>query len=359
MTTLAVLALVGGFGVSAASAQAAVELCQGHPVTIAATATGVPVTGTEGSDVIGVGRFTDVQIDAKGGDDIVCGGRWSTIYGGPGADSFSGVPSTTLAYSDAASGVDIDLASGSVLDGGEVDTVAGIHRVQGSPYDDTFVGTAGRDDYNSGDYYTPELEDVLVHGDTVDAGAGDDTVRVRLGDVDLGAGDDLATVAGGTVNGGAGDDELYLVTSGVANGGPGADIIRPSVSTEEFGEPQEDARLLVNGGAGRDVIVHPVAYTVGEFCPGVCAVGDLRGGPGRDVLTFLSRGAVDLAVGKARSAHSRSQVRSVESVVGSDEDDVLRGNAARNRLVGNGGRDVLVGRGGRDVAVGGTGRDRC
>ncbi|GAA4691473.1 hypothetical protein GCM10023349_02720 [Nocardioides conyzicola] len=360
MGAMALLALgVSGIAVATTPAQAAGATCQGHAVTIAATGTGRPVTGTDGPDVISSVGFTDVTIDAKGGDDIVCAGRDSVIEGGPGADSFSGVRSTMLAYNVAAAGVQVDLAAGTVVDGGETDTVTGIHAVMGSKYDDTFVGTASRDTYNSGDYYVAASEDVLVDGDHVAMGAGDDSARVRLGSVDLGAGDDDATVAGGTVTGGAGDDELYLVTNGVAKGGPGDDSIYPIVSTVDFGLPPQGSRLVVHGGAGRDVILHPVVNREGDACSAVCAVADLDGGGGRDTLRFVNRGVVDLAAGRSRTEHGRATLRSFEDVLGSSGPDVIRGDARANRLVGGRGNDVLVGRGGRDTAIGGPGQDRC
>jgi Ca2+-binding RTX toxin-like protein len=353
-TTGAVLVLVVAAGVVtvARPARAAETTCQGRAVTITATGTGRAVTGTDGPDVISTVDFSDIQIDAKGGDDIVCAGRSSTIQGGPGADSFSGVPTTQLAFSYAQSGVRIDLAAGTAVDGGETDTLTGIRKVQGSRYDDTFVGTARRDVYDSGDYYVAPQEDVLVNGDSVDTGAGDDEVSIRLGTVDLGSGDDHARGSGSTVAGGAGDDEILLGSGGTARGGPGRDWLAGAFNPESA--VIAPRAFVLTGGPGNDRILPLVGWQP-EGGPVV------DGGGGRDVIDLRQNPAVkvDLAAGTVRAGSGRSMIGSFEGVVGTRHADVIRGDSRRNLLEGGPGDDVLVGRGGRDTAVGGPGRDRC
>ncbi len=335
-------------------ASAAEATCQGHAVTIAATGTGRAVTGTDGPDVISSVGFTDVVIDAKGGDDIVCAGRWSTILDGPGADTFSGVRSTTLGYTNATAGVHIDLSAGTVVDdGGATDTVIGIHKVLGSQYDDTFIGSPGDDDYNSGDVFSTPRNDVI------DMGAGDDVVRTKFGTVNLGGGDDEAVVVGSTVDGGYGDDEITLAEGGTANGGPGRDGLAAVADRED---PVITPRAFVlRGGPGADRISPILGWHEDDV---------LDGGRGLDTLD-LERGSavtVDLLAHTVQFQSGRTTFAAFEDVVGSRYADVLRGNFLHNRLVGKGGDDLLVGRGGRDTliggkgfdrAIGGAGRDRC
>lgn len=103
-TTLALagLALVAAGLPLAGAAQAAVETCQGEEATIVSTAGDQVVDGTEGDDVIVVrddddGRIYALNLDAKGGDDIICisgqldpdvvGEGGALVYGGAGEDS--------------------------------------------------------------------------------------------------------------------------------------------------------------------------------------------------------------------------------------------------------------------------------
>jgi len=344
-----VLALAAAAVTVARPGQAAVAPCQGHEVTISATRDSQEIKGTDGDDVISTAGFDRVTVWDGGGNDLVCAttGRHAFLVSGPGSDGFVGGPTTTISYSQATAAVRIDLASGTVVDGADTDTVAGIHRVVGTSYADTFVGSDGDDTFTSWGAGDAPWDDAVV----VRSGAGDDTVRAEGGgDIDLGPGDDEAVVVKGTVDGGAGDDELQLVGSGVANGGPGRDLLTATAGVEDYGPSGEGARLVVNGGAGRDVIAQP--STPGR--------ADVDGGSGRDTLTFGGRRAVvDLAAGSSRTGYGRASLRSIENVVGSSRDDVIRGNSADNRLTGGGGIDVLIGRGGRDTAVGGPGRDRC
>ena len=356
----AVLALVGsGFAVATTPAQATGELCQGQPVTISATARGQEIAGTDGADVISTAGFNQVVVLASAGDDVVCAttGRNALLLGGPGADSFAGGPTTKLSYYYSESGVQIDLAAGTVVDGGETDTVSGIHTLTGSLWADTFVGGPGDDSYSSSGDHSATYD----NDDDVRTGGGDDLVHIeRGGTVDLGPGDDTALVADGTIDGGTGDDVIAVVMSGAANGGPGRDVLSATVDAEDTRAPSEGDRFELNGDGGRDLIYQPSGVLQGGYrCPTICGRADVDGGTGRDTLSVRERGVVDLAAGRARTPRGRSHLISVENVVGSPRDDVIRGDSAANRLVGGGGNDVLLGRGGRDTAFGGPGRDRC
>jgi Ca2+-binding RTX toxin-like protein len=59
---------------------------------------------------------------------------------------------------------------------------------------------------------------------------------------------------------------------------------------------------------------------------------------------------VDLRAGTA-SGQGADELRGIEGIWGSREDDVLRGDEVRNAIVGSLGDDELQGRGGRDVAI--------
>jgi hypothetical protein len=159
--------------------------------------------------------------------------------------------------------------------------------------------------------------DVLEVG--VDAGAGDDVVRV-VGDfgtyVDGGEGTDRVT-------GGAGED--------IVLGGPGADVVR--------------------GGAGDDVLVGDGPF--GSDSPEVAPSPDaIDGGPGgADRVSFEKRRAgvrIDLAAGTAAEDH----LISVEDAQGGMGDDVLLGNDGPQFFEDSEGVDAVDGRGGDDQIVG-------
>jgi serralysin len=69
---------------------------------------------------------------------------------------------------------------------------------------------------------------------------------------------------------------------------------------------------------------------------------------------------IDLNIVGAQSTRSQGTdtLNSIESVSGSQFNDVITGDAGTNDLTGNGGNDVLYGRGGSDTLIGGDGDDR-
>jgi Ca2+-binding RTX toxin-like protein len=374
------LALVAGG--PAGPAGAAPPECQGQSATIVAVTDRQQLQGTEGADVISTAGFTNVTVRAGGGDDLVCAtGRHDSaqIYGdegddtlvdvdvrgkrtnydkdtelfaGPGSDHFIANRDTWIIYKRAAASVSID-AAGTVVDGSDTDTFVGSPKIQGTRFSDTYVGTPGNDRYVSGDQWNERNDP-----DIITTGAGDDSVWAFRGSVSLGPGDDFARVSGGTVTGGEGRDDISLRRGGTASGGPGADRLEtssyPSAEIEE-------SRYRLSGGPGNDVLTAPYAWNSDRNgCPRFCARGSLEGGPGMDTLDLNQRrSVVDLAAGRVRVQGGVSKIGFFERVLGSHYDDVIRGDARRNRFEGTRGADVLVGRGGADVLIGGRGRDRA
>jgi Ca2+-binding RTX toxin-like protein len=246
-----------------------------------------------------------------------------------------------------------------VVDGGETDTVVGFHRARGTAYHDTFVGTSGDDSYTSYTDYAVDPHE--KDGDIVETGDGDDDVSAFGGEIDLGPGDDRGKVVRGAIQGGTGDDQVAVVMDGTARGGPGDDVVAGWVDAEELGHGYADDRLELIGGPGRDEFTQPgVSAQADNHCPGFCAHADIGGGSGRDTFKIGSyRGVVDLEAGRARTKNARSELSSIEHVVGGPRSDVIRGDGGRNHLDGGRGDDVLVGRGGDDILHGGQGHDRA
>ena len=344
--------------------------------------------GTDGPDVI-AGYAGDDVLHGLGGDDILCGGAGQdslvggtgadelyggtdakvaedtdyylyygdTLSGGPGSDTLDGGLDPrhdgsvdSMAFEDLATGVEVDLAVGAAISGGDTDTIVGpVSSVTGTDHDDVLLGS--------------DADETLI------GGAGSDHVDGRAGDdwVDGGEGADQRsdrmpnTVLGGpghdTVDGDLGDDLL--------RGGPGGDLIQAGQGVDRsYGGPGDDT---VNDEAGPD--------------PGQV----LDGGPGRDYLGGLAlldghgrfrarvTGRIDLAAGTLRAHTDRvrwsvalrhmedvSSQRGAWTLYGTDGPDYLSAGFLREpvRIFARGGNDQLYGSDRDDLLDGGPGRDR-
>ena len=137
----------------------------------------------------------------------------------------------------------------------------------------------------------------IVGNDTLDGGAGDDLI-------DGGFGDDLLI-------GGSGNDTLI--------GGSGDDVLR--------------------GGSGQD---------------------SLDGGEGTDTADHSDIGVgvtVDLGAGTASYGMVNETLTSIENVIGSTQDDVIRGDGGVNIIEAGEGDDRIIWTGGEDTYNGGDGFD--
>lgn len=202
----------------------------------------------------------------------------------------------------------------------------------GGPGADVIEGTAGRD---------------VIHGL-----GGNDTIT-GLGGADVvcgGNGDDVLLGGGGkdTLIGGRGADELR---GGAGHdtlaGGGGNDLLLGEAGNDRLDDGWGADQA--SGGAGAD-----------RFFP---AGGNdrLDGNAGWDWVDHRHTGSaatVDLRKGISESSKSgRDTLSGIERARGTNHDDELIGNGARNVLQGARGDDVLRGRGGADKLVGNGGDD--
>jgi Ca2+-binding RTX toxin-like protein len=210
-----------------------------------------------------------------------------------------------------------------------------------------------------------------VRVDTIDAGAGTDTLRLVLRQGNTFEVEESGTVRtassvfsgfelfGLELQGKAnviatadGDDVITVVTTAVSNddlsgaggddkisGGYGADLLKGEDGEDVLnGEAGDDT---LNGGSGSDV---------------------LDGGAGSDTAGYVgaTRGVtVTVADGRqdTRGAGIDTLV-SIENLNGSAFNDVLTGSFSANVLQGFGGNDILQGLDGDDILVGAVGADR-
>lgn len=365
------------------SAARSAPTCFDRAATIVAT--GGEVQGTAGSDVI-VGSAGKDRIYGNGGHDFICGrGGRDFLSGGPGddrlmgergGDSLVGAKGRDRTFGGPARDRIHDWRGNDRLEGGTGDDwfyTAG-------PGDDLLFGGAG-DDTLGQDSDDDRLRGGAGH-DTVDyctvvdlqgsGGCTDHALRV-----DLQAGTMTVRKMGndGFLRGGPGTDRLFAVES-VTSGG-GKDVLLGNRADNTLqGDWGHD---LVKGRGGDDrLIFSQRARLYGG--PGDDQLSFrarvIYGGPGSDVMVgFLPPWeayslVVDLAQGTAYMAHFdiTTELHSVEGAYGSEEDDVLRGDAGSNLILGGPGDDGLFGRrgddnldGGRgnDSAAGGPGQDRC
>jgi len=127
--------------------------------------------------------------------------------------------------------------------------------------------------------------------------------------------------------------------------GPGI-ILGTNAADEIWGRGGND--ILV-GGAGNDWLI------------GGAGADSLSGEAGIDGVSYCQSEAgvsVDLASGTGRGGDAQGdRLESIESVDGTNYDDVLIGNSGANTLRGGRGTDILRGGAGADTLDGGTGLD--
>lgn len=154
--------------------------------------------------------------------------------------------------------------------------------------------------------------------------------------------DDTINGLGGNdvINGFDGDDTIFAGSGNdVVNGGNGRDILH--------GEDGDD---VLNGDAGND-----------DFFGG-SGSDSLNGGAGQDRVFYsdamagITANFINQSLNTGDAAGD--SYNSIESITGSNFDDVITSGNDNNDLIGLGGNDVLVGARGRDRLFGGDGEDR-
>lgn len=221
------------------------------------------------------------------------------------------------------------------------------------------------------------------HYGAVDAGAGDDDIRVTGGLFSLlgGSGADRLDATGAMsanvdysdhtagvtvrLNGladdgaaGEGDNVLGPVTG--IGGGSGNDLLEAGPRASGLfggggddtlvGSPERDTLI---GGDGDDQLL---AGDASDSLLGDAGADVLSGGPGLDEVSYYGAAPLRLSIGDGPNdgaAGEGDDIRGdVEGLNGGFGDDILIGDDDPNRLMGFGGRDVLRGEGGGDELFG-------
>ena len=336
------------------------------------------VVGTAGADKITGNTLANTISGGGGADTLVGGGGNDTIDGGAGADQITGgVGIDLVSYANSAA-VNIDLGTKTYA-GGEAagDTLTEIEGV---------IGSNGADTLTSG-----KESNVLSGGngnDTLTAGDGNDTLNGGFGDDRLLMGVFLTGLD--KLDGGAGDDTVVLDGNYAAGVALSATSL-VNIETVEL-TTGNNYRLSLNtgsgpfsltvdgGGLGANSLFITAAGTAGMVAIGAAAADTMTGGSGSDVLRggagadVLNGGAgndtvdysgsaavtVNLALATAQVSGGDAngdKLTAIESAIGSNFGDVIKGTSGINQLDGSGGNDTLAGGAGADYLIGGTGTD--
>jgi Ca2+-binding RTX toxin-like protein len=163
--------------------------------------------------------------------------------------------------------------------------------------------------------------------DTIQGGAGDDS---------LSSGGFDSADGGNSLTGGAGNDTLHgSEGNDLLNAGDGNDTVYANGGND-----------TLRGGAGNDELISGLGADLQD------------GGPGRDGVFYTERSegiVVDLdnARGDDGEPGEGDSTFNVEDIYATTADDVLTGNDADNAIYGSGGQDTIAGLGGDDLLEGG------
>ncbi|MBL4645737.1 MAG: hypothetical protein JKY99_04690 [Rhizobiales bacterium] len=344
------------------------------------------VVGSNFADTL-TGDAQANRLSAGDGDDILQGsGGDDILNGGAGADSIDGGAGFDVAdYSDAEQGVAVDLVNGGLSTGpngndfsgadSNGDTFTSIEKVVGSSKDDYILGDALANTLEGGAgddvLVGRDGDDVITGGsgndvldggegaDILDGGEGSDTVDYSLAatgiNVDLDAGGAAGSALGDTyidMENVIGTDHNDVIAgnseTNEISGGLGADLL--------WGEGGDD---VLRGGAGDDVLL---GGSGDDLLLGGAGADALEGGLGVDRASYETATAgltIDLADESNNTGDALGDAyTSIESIRGSNFDDVMTGNADGNRIDGLDGDDLLSGGAGSDDLRGDAGNDK-
>ncbi len=314
------------------------------------------------------GLAGDDTLNGNGGDDTLTGGDGAdTVNGGAGDDVLVINNLASLFGDTFAGGADTDTirvsASGSIQEFLlSQATLSGIERIQ-------FASTTGDNAYvyvNSSQFGAGLSTNLQLTGSAIT-----DLLQVIMSApgsfstsaftfVNWGA-NDLVVVAGST-----GDDTItgsaqrdwFLASQGndSVSGGGGDDDLRGQDGNDSlFGGDGADR---LEGGAGVDSLFGNAGI---DILIGGAGADFMGGGDGIDAVHYFDSTAVavDLQAGTGLFGDAQGDTYgSIESVVGSPENDVLYGrDFVTDTLAGFDGNDVLMGRYGADNLFGGAGSD--
>jgi Ca2+-binding RTX toxin-like protein len=265
-------------------------------------------SGAGGSDTLL--RFEGI-VGSPYADTLTGDGAGNRINGGAGNDTIAGGGGFDYAvYSEASSGVTVNLGAGTTSGPDGVDALSGIEGVIGSPYSDLLIGDAG--------------------GNHLQGGAGNDRLRGAAGNDTLDGGDGFNVVDYSTASGAVNVN----LGAGTASGADGNDVL--ANFDQVVGSPFADTLTgsdgidFLNGGLGND------------------RLDGAGGGDYADYKDASGPVTVNLATRSSSGADGNDTLANIENVRGSGWGDTLTGDDAENFFRPMGGNDTVAGGGGSD-----------
>ena len=377
------------------------------------TAENLPLDGRGGLRIVGgtvdigaVEQFDDETINGTAGDNTIIGGAGTDFLDGfAGNDTLDGGDEDDMLFGRGGSDILIGGAGADLLDGGgstdtaSYETAAAGLRADlqnpatntGEALGDTYIGLEDLTGSGSADQLFGDTDDNTIKGLT-----GMDRLVGRNGDDKLFGGGGADVLIGGAgadaLIGGGNTDAVSYET---AMSGVRAVLQNPAINTGDAagdtyanvedltGSDHADQLIgdgnvnTIKGLAGNDRLVgrdgDDSLFGGGDNdrLEGGLGADILNGGGGQDRAQYELATAgvtVDLDNAAANAGEAAGDsFASIENVLGSKFDDVLRGDAGDNKLLGNAlddklsgraGNDLLIGGGGVDELFGGTGDDR-
>ncbi|MBU1052976.1 MAG: putative Ig domain-containing protein [Proteobacteria bacterium] len=318
-------------------------------------AKGFEISGTETDDLIS-GTNTNDTITTFGGDDIINAGQGNdTIDGGSGNDTYifnlgDGIDTIIDATAQNAgnmvefgAGISISDLNLKVEDNAlviEVGQNGDALRLEGFNPDDAY-GVHAVEEFKFSDGSVFTYADILGLGFTFTGTSGSDELSGTSADDTFipGTGND-------DIYGGTGNDSYYF------NTGDGADIINDESTLEApntliFGAGiiPDDIRL------SHDPDLNILIITPGNSGDSISITGfDANDPYGSHAIEYFQfEGGQILTYGEL--------IDRGFDIIGANEDDILSGTAAVDRIYGNSGNDTLAGGMGNDILTGGEGDD--
>ena len=390
----------------------------GIDAPLTGTTEGDLLLGLSGDDILEGGEGDDQLFGGKHHDTLRGGAGADTLYGGRGNDILEGGAdndileggggvvdtfdggggSDTISYASSTDGVDVNLAlnffSGGDATGDSIVAVGSIENIRGSIYGDTLTGDTGANTLDGGvgaDTYVFEGDygDDTIQGDDSDAAGSINrlyfrdagifsisVVREAEGDIRIDTSDgnsvtiDATSYADGrySIHYGAGNTLLTTlsVTTADSNelvaGTAGNDFLLGLAEGHTYRGFAGNDRLY--GGDGNDILLGGADDDILEGGAGDDLFG---GGSGSDTLSYASSTDgvdVDLALNifsggdAAGDGIAAGAGGTIENIIGSRQDDTLRGDTGGNILRGGAGVDMLFGNAGVDFLRGGSGNDQ-
>ncbi|MFH1346539.1 MAG: hypothetical protein ABIL01_35910 [Pseudomonadota bacterium] len=289
---------------------------------------------------VGTDTLSSIEnVRTGSGDDAVAGnGATNVLDGGAGID--------TVSYYAVSSGVVLDLAGQTGVDGTSTDTLLNFENANGTAYNDAISGTAAANVLNGLGGIDTISYYLSTQGVLIDL-AGNVAIQGGITDTILNFENAYGSAFNDAISGNAG--------ANVLDGLGGIDTL--SYYTSSRGLVIDLAFTVVVENGVTDIVrnfENVNATSQNDSVSGNAAANILNGLGGIDTISYYALGqgvTIDLSAGTGVSGGVTDTLLNFENANGSQYADNITGNGGANVLNGLGGTDTLTGGGGSDTFV--------